>query len=380
MKHNYIYEKGMEVYYQNELVAILSRYGNLNEPAYKIQRIDLPYFATAIVKETELSLLPVSQEIPSTKQIEYHNLPNKKEENRMENNIRKYSLYLKDFDNDNLAISKYSRNLNLLAVEDKLPPAYGREEEIEKLKIALCRRTKPNTLLIGQAGVGKTAIVEELAKSYVTDYCKNPNIDIPVIYDLSLNSLVGGSKYRGDLEQRLDDMVATLRGKNNVIVFIDEIHSINTMGATSDEGQSCSIGQILKPALARGEIKVIGATTIAEYERYIANDKALVRRFTLLKVSQLNKNNRIDCICNIIKEYGNYFNIDTSDIKAIDIDYLIENFMSETVFPNNCIDIIDNTLAAAKYFKKEKITIEDIYKTVSEMTGYLILNKSEEKI
>lgn len=353
MKFNYKYSRGQKVFYGEKEFTIDRRCGRYEYPAYWVVEDCLRTYS-----EDELSDIPAI-EVNSSKSTP-------------EENARKFSYecYLNKINKENLCLSEYARNLNLLALKEELTPTYGREAEINKIKSILLRRTKPNPLLIGVAGCGKTAIVEELAKTFVQDYLNTENPHTPIIYDLSLNSLLSGTKYRGDFEERLKNILNTLLQQKNIVVFIDEIHSLNYIG--NSDGAT-SVGQILKPALARGDIKCIGATTVEEYERYIATDKALARRFSNVEIKQLFGKTRTNCINSIIKEYGEYFSINTEEIKANEIEDIIDNIMTETIFPDNVIDIIDNTLAAAKLKGKEKITIKDIKATVMDITGYLVL-------
>lgn len=352
MKFNYKYSVGQKVFCGEKEFTICRRCGNFDSPAYWVEENDLIY------SESELSDMPMANMNSCEKLSEM----NQKELN--------YKRYLNRIDKENEALSKYARNLNLLALNGELPPTYGREIEVDKIKSILLRRTKPNPLLTGVAGCGKTAIVEELARTFVQDYLNTESPHIPIIYDLSLNSLVSGSRYRGDFEEKLKNILDTLSQQKNIIIFIDEIHSLNEIG--NSDGAT-SAGQILKPALARGDIKCIGATTTEEYFKYIATDKALARRFSTIEVKQLVGKTRTDCINNIIKEYGEYFSINTEEINADEIENIIDNIMTGTIFPDNVVDIIDSTLAAAKFEKKEKITMEEIKTTVMDITGYLIL-------
>jgi len=349
MKFNYAFSNGDIVYSDNnERLTIKKRCGTFSIPSYWVMENDFIY------AENALSLTP-------------HNLPVENEEE-----IKKdcYEKMLLEFDKENEELSKYSRNLNLLALNNKLAMTYNREKEVQDIKTILLRRTKPNPLLIGQPGCGKTAIVEELARQYVNDYITTGNPYTPIIYDLSLNSLVSGAKYRGTFEERLQKILEIVKKNNNIIIFIDEIHQLNSVG--NSEG-AVSTGQILKPALARGEIRCIGATTIDEFNKHIWEDKALTRRFSVVKISAISGSMRYHCIESILHEYGNYFEIDTSDVKADTLLDIVDNFTPDTVFPDNIIDIIDETLATAKYNNINKINDNDIKKTASRQNGIIIL-------
>lgn len=281
-----------------------------------------------------------------------------------------YESFLRDVNNGYDVISKYARNLNLLAIQGKLNPTYNREAEIEKIKMILCRRTKPNPLLTGVAGVGKTAIIEGLAASYVNDYLTTDIEQVPIIYDLSLNSLLSGARYRGDFEERVSDIIRILERNNDIIVFIDEIHCLCEAGGA--EG-AITGGQAFKPPLARGTIKVIGATTTAEYEKTIAKDKALARRFSMVRVSSLTDSAKTNCIEQILNEYGKYFNINVSAVTVDNLQNIVDNMIPHTTFPDNVIDIIDETLATAKYKQLNAITDKDIKETASRQHNLIII-------
>lgn len=192
----------------------------------------------------------------------------------------------------------------------------------------------------------------------------------PIIYELSFNALIGGTRYRGDFEERLQNIIKELENKDNIVIFIDEIHQINEIGSA----EGCTgMGQLLKPALARGDIKCIGATTIEEYNKYIATDKALARRFSNVNIKQLTGKIKTACIENILTEYGAYFNIDITEIEVNEVENIVTYCLPNTVFPNNIIDVVDEVLATAKFEKRDKITMTDIKNTISEISGLLVI-------
>lgn len=368
MKFEYLYNVGDKVFCNDSIVTIKRRYGKENEPAYLIEE------SSRIVFEKSLSpIMEIKKELKEERGISEEGEKLFKQSLK-EKDEKEYKQYLYDIDNKYSSLSKYSRNLNLLAIKNELNPTYFREKEVNEIKTILLRRTKPNPILTGVAGCGKTAIIEELARSYVNDYLNNENNEnnetFPIIYDLSLNSLLSGSRYRGDFEEKLQNILNIVSTNKKIIIFIDEIHTINDIGTA--EGAT-SAGQILKPALARGDIRCIGATTEEEYNQYIMNDKALARRFSKVEIKILTGDTRKKCIDNIIKEYGNYFKINTNSIDADSIINLIDNIIPNKIFPDNVIDIIDETLATAKFQNKKEITIKDINAIVTRMTGYLII-------
>lgn len=346
-KFNYHYATGDTVYTPEGIrLTIKRRCGKFNTPHYWVEE-DSGIYAEA--------------------RLFFENPTAQTEE---ELNKEEYARELHRFNDEIEDLSKYSRNLNLLALNGELAMTYGREKEVAEISTILLRRTKPNPLLIGVAGCGKTAIVEELARKFVNEHLATGNPHTPVIYDLSLNSLVSGTKYRGDFEERLQAVMNTVKKNKDIIVFIDEIHSLNSIG--NAEGAT-SAGQILKPSLARGEIRCIGATTIDEYSRYIATDKALTRRFSVVNVSPISGTAREDCATNILSEYGRYFGIDTSKIESETLLGIIDNCIPHTVFPDNVIDIIDETLATAKANNKMEVNDDDIKKTVSRQHNIIII-------
>lgn len=300
--------------------------------------------------------------------------------NVIENEIER----LESFNRSCSTLSKYSRNLNLLALREKIDRVYGRDTQIQQIMRIMLRKTKSNVILTGLAGCGKTAIAEGLAyeiatsrAEYIAKHYENCENATPVsemlfsdyiIYDLSMNALVSGSRYRGDFEERLQYILTEISNHSNVIVFIDEIHQINDIGGA--EGTN-TMGQILKPALARGDIRIIGATTTDEYE-FIKKDKALARRFCEVAIPELTGENALRCFENIVLDYGKYHGVKTKEVDCKAIMETVAHTMPKTVFPNNVIDIIDETFAAARFDKKENITMTDINKTISRIAGCLI--------
>lgn len=354
MKFEYKFSVGDTVYYEGTELTIRRKCGLRDTPHYWVSENDTLY------AERDLSATPPQED---TEEV--------RKERAEEQAKREYEQSLKYLDRACPSVAKYSRNLNLLALKGELNPTYNREKEVAEIKTVLLRRTKPNPLLLGVAGCGKTAVVEEVARAFVSEYLKSGgNPHTPVIYDLSLNSLVSGCRCRGDFEERLAQMLKELAAYKNIIIFIDEIHSLNAIGAS--EG-STSAGQILKPALARGDIRVIGATTTDEYKEHIAKDKALARRFSRIDIAPLIGAARTTCITSIIVEYGQYFGVDTSAVSVETVQHIIDDVIPDTVFPDNVIDILDETLANAKYGGKKAITDADIKKTASRQHGIIII-------
>lgn len=288
---------------------------------------------------------------------------------------------LKNYDRSCSTLSKYSRNLNLLALQERIDKVYGRDIQIQQIKRIMLRKTKSNAILTGLAGCGKTAIAEglayEIAMERVKHIAKHYEDTAPtpellfgdyIIYDLSMNALISGSRYRGDFEERMQSILDEISRHSNVIVFIDEIHQINEIG--NSEGAT-NMGQILKPALARGDIRVIGATTTEEY-KHIKRDKALARRFCEIIIPELTGETALRCFENIVLDYGKYHKVKTEEIDCKAIMETVAQTMPKTVFPNNVIDIIDEAFASARFDGKDRVTMTDINKTISRITGFLV--------
>jgi ATP-dependent Clp protease ATP-binding subunit ClpA len=306
---------------------------------------------------------------------------------------------LRRFDQSVHDLSKYARNLNLATLQNKIGPVYNRETIIADVQRILCRRNKANILLTGSAGCGKTAIAEGLAREIVfskvkwnsdrakaerasnkevdpetgemLDYVEPPKPMFAdyIIYDLPLNALVAGSKYRGEFEEKLQEIMNICERHSNIILFIDEIHQIVEAGRA--EGAS-GAGQILKPAMARGDIRIIGATTTEEVA-FIRKDKALSRRFSEVIVPQLEGEAAVTCIENVLVDYSTYHNIKCENISAQHLINQVTDFLPYSVFPNNVIDVIDETLASAKFDGLSSVNMTHINATLSRMTGSIIL-------
>ncbi|GHU47960.1 hypothetical protein FACS1894218_3590 [Bacilli bacterium] len=193
----------------------------------------------------------------------------------------------KEPDDNKNPLSKYARNLNRDAIDNKIDPIIGRDEEIRRLIEIISRKTKNNPVLIGEPGVGKTAIVEGLAQRIVSGDVPD-NLKGKIIYELSLSSLISGASYQGQFEERLNAVIKQVKASaGSIILFIDEVHQLVGMGRTG--GGSMDAANIFKPMMARGEIKIIGATTLNEYRQYIEKDAALERRMQRISVKEPSK-------------------------------------------------------------------------------------------
>lgn len=234
-------------------------------------------------------------------------------------------------------LKKFSKNLNDLAESGKIDPVIGRNGEIERVIQILLRRTKNNPILIGDPGVGKTAIIEGLAQRIVEE--KVPLIiKDKTIVSLDLASMIAGTKYRGDFEERLKKLFEELENREDVILFIDEFHMV--LGAGASEG-SMDAANILKPILAKGDIQIIGATTIDEYRKHVEKDQALTRRMQPVHVEEPNKNDTIKIIEGLKDKYEDHHKVEITDeaIKAA-VD-LSQRYIQDRFLPDKAIDVID---------------------------------------
>jgi len=261
-----------------------------------------------------------------------------------------------------MLIDNFGINLNEKAKNNELDPVVGRDNEIKRMIEILSRRTKNNPLLIGEAGVGKTAIVEELAR--LIEQNKVWTLKNKKIISISMANLVAGTKYRGEFEERLGKIIKELEKNDDIIVFIDEIHTL--VGAGGAEG-AIDASNILKPALARGKIKLIGATTIEEYKKFIEKDKALERRFQLLEV----KEPSLEVTTNILKRltpiYEGYHKVKLSDSIINSIVELSDKYIYNRRLPDKAIDILDEVCSKVSITtSKHEDMIESLKNKIKE--------------
>lgn len=238
-------------------------------------------------------------------------------------------------------LNKFGRNLTDAAKKNELDPVIGRSKEIERLMIILSRRTKNNPVLIGEAGVGKTAIVEGLAEQIASGKVPAHLLDKKV-YQLDLAAMVAGTKYRGEFEERLKRLLDEVKSDRNLFIFIDELHLL--MGAGSAEG-SMDAANILKPALARGDFRLIGATTLDEYRKHIEKDSALTRRLQTIKVESPNARDTIKILTGIAPKYEEHHNVKLSPSVIEEAVRLSDRYLPERFQPDKAIDIIDEASA-----------------------------------
>ncbi|MFK5891218.1 MAG: ATP-dependent chaperone ClpB [Flavobacteriaceae bacterium] len=241
------------------------------------------------------------------------------------------------------ALNKYAKNLNQLANDGKLDPVIGRDEEIRRILQILSRRTKNNPILVGEPGTGKTAIAEGLAHRIVKGDVPE-NLQGKVIYSLDMGALIAGAKYKGEFEERLKSVVKEVIGaEGEIVLFIDEIHTL--VGAGGGEG-AMDAANILKPALARGELRAIGATTLNEYQKYFEKDKALERRFQKVMVNEPDTESAISILRGIKEKYEAHHKVQIKDSAIIAAVNLSQRYISDRFLPDKAIDLMDE--AAAK--------------------------------
>jgi len=249
------------------------------------------------------------------------------------------------------ALAKYTRNLTALALENKLDPVIGRDQEISRIIQILSRRTKNNPILIGEAGVGKTAIVEGLANRIATN-------DVPDslkgkdLVSLDLGSLIAGTKYRGEFEERLKAIMKEIeRADGKVILFIDEIHTI--VGAGAADG-AMDASNMLKPALSRGELRAIGATTLKEYQKHIEKDPALTRRFQPVLVSEPSVDDAVAILRGLKEKYELYHGVRITDDAIISAVQLSSRYITDRFLPDKAVDLIDEAASALRISLENK--------------------------
>ena len=261
------------------------------------------------------------------------------------------SLYKEDLDKKNSrkknnasVLEQYSRDLTRLAAQDKLDPVVGREDEIQRVIQILSRRTKNNPCLIGEPGVGKTAVVEGLARRIVTG-------DVPFtiqnkrLLTLDLTGMVAGSKYRGEFEERIKKVIKEVIEDGNVLLFLDELHTL--IGAGGAEG-AIDASNILKPSLARGEIQLIGATTVSEYRKYIEKDAALERRFQPVNVEEPTEEEAIRILKGVAPKYEEHHKVKILPEAIEAAVRLSARYINDRNLPDKAIDLIDEASSAAR--------------------------------
>ncbi|QGG96483.1 ATP-dependent Clp protease ATP-binding subunit [Actinomarinicola tropica] len=264
-----------------------------------------------------------------------------------------------------LVLDQFGRNLTQLAREKKLDPVIGRTREAERVMQVLSRRTKNNPVLIGEPGVGKTAIVEGLAQAIARD-------DVPEtlhnkqLYTLDLGALVAGSRYRGDFEERLKKVLKEIKTRGDIILFIDELHTL--VGAGAAEG-AIDAASILKPMLARGELQTIGATTLEEYRKYLEKDAALERRFQPIKVEEPTVSHTIEILKGLRGHYETHHRVTITDQALVAAANLADRYISDRHLPDKAIDLIDEAGSRLRIRRMETpADYKDLENKIAEVT------------
>lgn len=271
-------------------------------------------------------------------------------------------------DSDAKPLDKYATNLNQRAQQGEIDPLIGREHEVERATQVLCRRRKNNPLLVGEAGVGKTAIAEGLAKRIVDKQVPEVLAD-STIYSLDLGALVAGTKYRGDFEKRLKSILAQLKKEAGAILFIDEIHTIIGAGAAS--GGVMDASNLLKPMLATGELKCIGSTTYQEYRGIFEKDRALSRRFQKIDVPEPSVNETFEILKGLKSRYEEFHDVKYSNNALRTAAELSGRYINDRFLPDKAIDVIDeagaNRRMKAASTRKKSISVKDIEAIVARI-------------
>jgi len=278
-------------------------------------------------------------------------------------------------------------DVTLKARQGKIDPIIGREDEIERIIEILCRKTKNNPILIGEAGVGKTAVVEGLALKIINGNVPEILKD-KIVYSLEIGGLMAGTKYRGAMEEKLKDAIETIIASKNIIVFIDEIHTIAQAGAREGE---VTPSDMLKPYLSRGELQTIGATTTDEYRKYIEIDKALNRRFQPIMVNPPTVSQTIEILKGIRDNYETYHNVKILDSAIESAVHLSDRYITDRSLPDKAIDLIDEASARARVsfsvkpndLKEKELTLNKLYANKSELSiarNYEAVNRIQNEI
>src|ERR1019366_8116200 len=258
-----------------------------------------------------------------------------------------------------LVLDQFGRNLTAAAREGRLDPVIGREKEIERVMQVLSRRTKNNPVLVGEPGVGKTAVVEGLAQKIVRGEVPETLKD-KQLYTLDLGALVAGSRYRGDFEERLKKVLKEIRTRGDIVLFIDELHTL--VGAGAAEG-AIDAASILKPMLARGELQTIGATTLDEYRKHLEKDAALERRFQPIKVEQPTVAHTIEILKGLRDRYESHHSLTITDQALVAAANLADRYLADRYLPDKAIDLIDE---AGSRLRIRRMTTPPAYQKLEE--------------
>ncbi len=284
-----------------------------------------------------------------------------------------YEIKLSQEEEDLGPLETFGYSLTARARSGKLDPVIGREAEIERVIQILCRRTKNNPILTGEAGVGKSAVVEGLSSLIVAD--KVPDIiKNKIVFSLDLAGLLAGTKFRGEFEQKLRDAVNFMIDNKNIILFIDEIHNLVGAGSTGDSKMDAA--EILKPVLARGDLQTIGATTLDEYRRYISKDPALERRFQVVNVEQPSVEQTVEILKGLKDRYESHHNVTISDEALKAAANLSARYITDRFLPDKAVDLIDE---AASMMRLSSFTSSPQLSETEEKIRLLIVQKNRAK-
>ena len=262
------------------------------------------------------------------------------------------------------ALGKYGIDLNKKALDGELEPVIGRDEEIQRMMQILIRKTKNNPILLGEPGTGKTAIVEGLAQMIIKNEVPHSLANKRVV-TLDLSAMIAGAKYRGEFEDRLKAVVDEVKKAGNIILFIDEIHTI--IGAGASEG-SMDAANILKPSLARGELHTIGATTLKEYRKYFEKDAAMQRRFQPVNVGEPTVNQALQILRGIKERLEAHHNVTINDSALVAAAKLSDRYISDRFLPDKAIDLIDEAAAELKMqIESEPLALSKIKREIATL-------------
>jgi ATP-dependent Clp protease ATP-binding subunit ClpA len=282
------------------------------------------------------------------------------------------------------ALDQYTQNLNAMAREGKIDPLIGRESEVERVIQVLCRRRKNNPLLVGEAGVGKTAIAEGLAWRIVKGDVPEV-LESAQVFSLDMGSLLAGTKYRGDFEQRLKSVLKQLKSNPNSVLFIDEIHTL--IGAGSASGGTLDASNLLKPALSSGQLKCIGATTFNEYRGIFEKDHALSRRFQKIDVNEPSVEQTIEILRGLKSRFEEHHGVKYSSAAISAAAELSAKFINDRHLPDKAIDVIDEAGAAQRILPKSKQKktigkgeIEDIVSKIARIPPQSVTTDDRNKL
>ncbi len=269
---------------------------------------------------------------------------------------------IEDIFEDNLPeqspLDTYTINLTSAEIQKDIDPVIGRQKELDRLIEILARRTKNNPVLLGDAGVGKTAIIEGLAKRIVEGQVPDVLLN-KTILNLDLSALIAGTMYRGEFENRLKQVISEIKNNPNIIIFIDELHTIMGAGATAG---SMDAANILKPALARGQLRCIGATTFEEYKKHIETDRALERRFQAITINEASESETLDILKGLKKNYEKFHQVNINDSALEAAVILSKRFLPDKKLPDKAIDLIDEAAARLKVRQTKRSLAKEIRK------------------